>query len=161
VRRTLDRIWADHGQGLYTLALAIVRCPAGAEDAVQDALARLWRRRGPPSGDAVAYTFAAVRNAALAQRRRRRRESAGAPVSIFNGRAPDPLDDAIGAERDRRIRDGVESLPEAEREAVVLRVYAGLTFEQMAEVLGEPLGTVASRYRRAIERLKGRIGADL
>jgi DNA-directed RNA polymerase specialized sigma24 family protein len=49
-------------------------------------------------------------------------------------------------------------LPEEQREALVVWVYAGLTFEQMAEVLGQPLSTVSWRYRRALDRLGERMG---
>jgi RNA polymerase sigma-70 factor (ECF subfamily) len=51
------------------------------------------------------------------------------------------------------VREAVESLPDEQREAVVMRIYGNLTFDEMAKALGEPLQTVASRYRRAIEKL--------
>ena len=64
MKETLERIYWDHRQGLYTLALAITRRPERAEDAVQDAFARLWTASRRPTGDPVPYVFAAVRNAA-------------------------------------------------------------------------------------------------
>jgi len=164
VRPALEGIYREHRQGLYTLALAITRRADRAEDAVQEAFARLWRSGARPAGDAVAYVFAAVRNAAVDQGRRAAAETAVDPASIFNGLPADPAQAVLDAERHARVRDAVETLPQAEREAVVLRVYGGLTFEQMAEALGEPLATVASRYRRATERLERRlrreVGAD-
>ena len=48
------------------------------------------------------------------------------------------------------LRRAVDELPDDQREAVVLRIYGQLSFEQMAEAVGEPLPTVASRYRRAL-----------
>jgi len=159
VRETLEQVYRTHRQGLYTLALSITRCPNRAEDAVQDAFARLWQSDARP-GDAVPYVFAAVRHAAIDLARRAATAGRHEPASIFNGvpRAPaDPAATVIDAETHRRIRDAVESLPQAEREAVVLKVYGGLTFEQMADALGEPLPTVASRYRRALETLSRRI----
>jgi RNA polymerase sigma-70 factor (ECF subfamily) len=120
----------------------------------------------------VPYVFSAVRNAAIDQTRRaaarRRLESA----SIFNGLAPpptslaagegtaDPQAAAITAEQHERLRRAVDTLPQADRETVVMRIYGDLTFEQMAEALSEPLPTVASRYRRALERLEGYFNDD-
>lgn len=151
-RRELEKTYLEHRQGLYTLALSITRHPEAAEDAVHEAFLRLCRRDAAPRGDAVAYVFAAVRNSAADQRRRSGMRSD--PVPIFNGQAPDPAAQAEKAELSRRLREALEGLPDEQREAVVLRVYAGLTFAQMAEVGNEPLQTVAARYRRALERLR-------
>lgn len=154
MQETLERIYLDHRQGLYTLALAITRNPAAAEDAVQDAFARLWAADVRPEGTLVPYVFAAVRNAALDQVRRRARAAQYlASASIYNGLPEDPAAGIINAEQHRLVRDAVDALPDAEREAVVLRVYGGLTFDEMARTLGEPLPTVASRYRRALGKL--------
>ena len=119
---TIEAIYRRHRQGLYTLALSIAGRPEAAEDAVHDAVERLCRG-GPPSGDPVAYVFAAVRNAAVDTRRRPR--AVAGTVSIFD--LPDPADDgravdesAGDGERDRRVADAVQQLPAEQREAVVL-----------------------------------------
>lgn len=158
MRRELEDIYAKHRQGLYTLALSITRCAAGAEDAVQDAFARLWRSGRARAGkDPAPYVFAAVRNAALDQlRRRRRRAGAADDESIFNGRSSDPAAAAMTAEQEELLREALESLPDEQREAVVLRIYAGLTFEGVARAMGCPLPTAVSRYRRALEKLHDR-----
>jgi len=98
--------------------------------------------------------FAAVRNAAIDQVRRTPAMQDVQQTSIYNGQMDDPLAAAIDLERQELMRKAVEELPDEQRQAVVLHVYADLTFEQVAEMLGEPLPTVASRYRRALERLK-------
>ena len=161
----LGKVYEQHRQGLYTLALAITRNPAEAEDAVQEAFARLWASGARPTDGSglVAYVFGAVRNASLDQVRRRGRlarheksdpfDDRLASVSIFNGQPEDPATTAADAERHRMIRQAVDELPEAEREAVVMKVYGGLTFDEIARIRGEPLPTVASRYRRALEKL--------
>jgi RNA polymerase sigma-70 factor (ECF subfamily) len=153
VREEIEAIYRRHRQGLFTLALSITRCPELAEDAVHDACARLLRLEARPDRDAVAYVFAAVRNAAL-DHARRRRPSLEYPASIFDVRQTDPAVAAREAEQQRLAREAVDQLPLKQREAVVLRLYTDLTFEQIAETLGEPLPTVASRYRRALERIR-------
>ena len=167
MRSVLEQVYRDHRQGLFTLALAVTRCPHRAEDAVHEAMTRLWQSTEPPR-DPVPYVFSAVRNAAIDQTRRaavrRRLES----VSIFNGLPPaaapatgrspdDPEAVAITAEQHARLRQAVDALPQPEREAIVMRIYGGLRFEQIAEALDEPLPTVASRYRRALETLSRRV----
>jgi RNA polymerase sigma-70 factor (ECF subfamily) len=136
---------------------------------VHDAFARVCRSPGVllAAGDPVAYVFAAVRNAAVDQVRRPRiaghadRSPGGTrppvPVSIFNGHVERPDALALGAERERSVAAAVEALAADQKEVVLLRVYAGLTFAQIAQVIDAPLPTVATRYRRALERHKRRL----
>lgn len=156
MRQTLEQLYRDHRQGLFTLALTITRCPNRAEDAVQEAFARLWESKANPS-EPVPYVFAAVRHAAIDQTRRAASAARTESVSVFNGLPADPQAVAITAEQHRCVRGAVEALPDPERQAVVLRVYGGLKFEEIATVLGEPLPTVASRYRRALETLSRKV----
>jgi RNA polymerase sigma-70 factor, ECF subfamily len=160
------RLYARHRQGLYTLALSVTGRPERAEDAVQDAFARVCRTPGAlaAAGDPVAYVFAAVRNAAVDQVRRpgviREAVARGdqlPSVSVFNGRVEGPEARALGAERERSVAAAVEGLPDEQKEVVLLRVYGGLTFAQISQVIEAPLATVATRYRRALGRLKGRL----
>jgi len=157
LRQAIERVYSDHRQGLYTLALAITRCPGRAEDAVQEAFARLWSRRTGPVGDLVPYVFAAVRNAAIDQVRRRPPEVSEQAVSIYNGLPEDPSAASVTAEQHRILEAAVLALPQDQREAVVLKIYGGLTFQQVAETVDAPLQTVASRYRRALEQIGRRV----
>jgi len=161
MRRRLERIYLEHRQGLFTMALAITRCPAAAEDAVQEGFARLWAAETAPRGDSVAYVFASVRNAAVDQSRRRR-PTAGVEqpeaASIYDGQEADPATAAMNGELVRRVARAVDSLPDDQRDVVVMRIYGGLTYAQIAEALGRPLPTVAGRYRLALERLRSQMG---
>ena len=156
MRANLERVYRRHRQGLYTLSLSITRCPDQAEDAIQEALARLWKSPIRPRGDPVAYVFAAVRNTAIELRRRRRPEPIGPESleSIYDGRADDPATAATNAEQFETLRAAVECLGDEQREVVVMKIYGQLTFARIAEILDEPTQTVASRYRRALERLR-------
>jgi len=66
----------------------------------------------------------------------------------------DPAVRSMESEVAGQIARSLERLPDEQREAVVLRIYAGLTFEQIAAVIHAPLSTVAARYRRALEKLR-------
>jgi RNA polymerase sigma-70 factor, ECF subfamily len=159
VQDRLEQIYREHRQGLFTLALSITRSRDLAEDAVQDAMARLWRSDRRPEGDWVAYVFASVRNSALGAARRRR-TTAALPASIYDARQANPAASAVEEERRRKVRDAMGRLPGGQRQAIVLRLYAGLSFRQIAEVLGEPLPTVASRYRRGLLQIKEMLEGD-
>jgi RNA polymerase sigma-70 factor, ECF subfamily len=73
-------------------------------------------------------------------------------------RAPAPDALALDSERAEWVARAVGMLPPEQRETVVLRVYAGLSFAQVAAVVGAPLPTVAARYRRALARLRETLG---
>jgi RNA polymerase sigma factor (sigma-70 family) len=83
----LAELYQQHRQGLYTLALSITRNPHRAEDAVQDAFVRLYRRHRPAVGDPASYVFMAVRNASIDQIRKRKRDQRAASC-IYEDAAP-------------------------------------------------------------------------
>ncbi len=162
MQQELEQIYRRNRQGLFTLALAITGCPERAQDAIQGAFTRLWQRPAPPNGELLPYVFAAVRNAATDEvRRREARRSGEELTSIFDVRAEDPTGTAQRREEAAIVRRAVERLPDDERETVVMKVYGGLTFRQIAEVVDAPLPTVASRYQRAMESLHGTLGRML
>ena len=150
MRQRLETIYREHRQGLFALALSITRSAPLAEDAVHDALLRLWRSDREPEGDTVAYVFASVRNAAI-EIRRRRHDVTGCD-SVFADVAATPS--TADAETAGRIRRAIDRLPLRPRQVVVMRLYGELTFQQIADTLGEPLQTVASRYRRSLEQVR-------
>lgn len=158
-RFDLGDVYRQHRLGLFSLALSITRDRSKAEDAVHDAFTRLVSREMALDGDPIAYVFAAVRNAAIDELRgpARRHERAGGDAvfdSMFDRREPSPSDGLDEREQKRALMAAVESLPDPQREAVVMHALAGLTFEQIAQAIGQPLQTVASRYRRALDRLR-------
>jgi len=158
VRQTLQSLYEQHRQGLFTLALSVTRRVDQAEDAVHEAFGRLVRNGLKPDDDPVAYAYAAVRNAAIDQVRKRSRVPA-ACENIFEtperDRGPDQT--MVDRERDGLIREALNQLPDEQKECVVMKLYGGLTFDQIAQSRGEPLSTVASRYRRALQRLRSSV----
>lgn len=152
----LADIYERHRRALFALALSITRCPGRAEDAVHDAFARLCRASGRIGGDRVAYVFSAVRNAAVDQVRRGgiEQDVRRAQDVLFDLGGIDPRQQAQDVERDRLMAAAVEALPDDQREVVVLRIFAGLRFAQIAHITNAPLATVTTRYRRAMQRLR-------
>ncbi len=69
----------------------------------------------------------------------------------------DPQIHMLIKERDQILRKAIENLPEDEREAIVFKALAGLTFQQAGEAAGVPAKTIATRYRRALQKLETRL----
>lgn len=143
----------EHGPALVLFARQFCKCP---EDAVQEAFVKLARQPRPPDAP-VPWLYRVVRNAALsasrAERRRRRREERVAhdrPDWFVSGH-----EEAIDA---RLASDVVADLPDEQREAVVLRIWAGMTFEEMAAVAGVTSSTAHRRYSAGIESIRERMG---
>ncbi len=153
----LEDMYRDHRRGLFGLAMSVVRESAAAEDAVHEAFARMAKQQTPPRGDRAAYAYRAVRNAAIDQARRRKaRPSPTDPAtSLFVASTePDPATSAQANETEQMLMHAVDNLPDAEREAVVMRSFGGLTFRQIAQATGQPLSTVSSQYQRGLARLR-------
>ena len=158
---------ARHGPGMLLLARQWAASPADAEDIVQEAFLRFWRsseRHDARSvagsvADPVAYLFASVKHAAMdfqrgGRRRVRREEAVAFARSETAGGGPmfsSPLEQA---ERRLAVEAALATLPEPQREVLVLKIWAGLTFPQIARALDVPPDTAASRYRYALEKLR-------
>jgi RNA polymerase sigma-70 factor (ECF subfamily) len=152
----LEAIYQEHRRGLVALALSVTRSVEAAEDAVHDAFIRLCKADRDMPDAPVAYVYRAVRNAAIDKHRSRKRTNDRTDTMYAEPDAGvgSPAVDVERSERDRLLRDAVEDLPEEARQVVLLRVYSGLTFDQIAEALELPMGTVNSRYRRALDKLR-------
>jgi RNA polymerase sigma-70 factor, ECF subfamily len=147
-----------HLDAAYTLARYLTRDPHDAEDAVQDACLRALRYfdtfRG---GDARAWLLAIVRNRCYTLRHRRRDASATVFDEELHSGAVDaePADAAaLRTSARESLEAALRRLPEEFREVIVLRELQGLSYKEISEVAGVPIGTVMSRLSRARERLQ-------
>jgi|SRR5579859_412770 len=161
----LEKLYDRYGQPVYSLALRIVRDPETAEELTQEVFVRLWRyaatydsSRGRFSG----WLLGIAHNLSLNEVRRwqSRPQKAELPTGD-DERAYDPVDEsADSAEaawlniRREAIIDALKQLPEAQRRAIELAFFGGLTHLEIANLLGDPLGTIKSRIRIGMQRLK-------
>lgn len=143
---------------MLALAIALSRDRFMAEDVVHDVfvafagLAPTLHLRS----SLRSYLLTAVANR-IRSLKRRPRLSADLVETGDGGRrgtTPNPADAAVTAELVERVCRAVEDLPEEQRETVVLRLQAGLPFRQIARVQGASIGTILSRYRYGLDKLR-------
>jgi RNA polymerase sigma-70 factor (ECF subfamily) len=145
----IGQVYDRYGAALYRYAVMVLADPAGAADVVQTVFMALVRRRSNPDVDEH-YLRRAVRNECFSALRRRRRDvlaSAAPLLETAEGRSDRP------AER-LALEQALRELPPEQREVVHLKAFEGMTFQEIADLTGESINTVASRYRYAIEKLR-------
>lgn len=149
----------------YTLARYLLRDEHDAQDAVQDASLKAFRHFGGfRQGDARAWLLTIVRNSCYDWFKSHRLDRASVPWTDATAeRVEDPAgaDDVTiqSSERDR-IRAAVDALPPELKEVIVMRELNDLSYREISEVIGAPMGTVMSRLSRARDRLAAALGGD-
>ena len=158
-----ERIVVPHLDDAYTFARYLLRDEHDAQDAVQDAVLRALRYfEGYRDGDARAWLLTIVRNCCLTWQRRHKADRA--TVSFSDETVPVVTDaretDALAIERSDRlaVERAVAALPTEFREVIVLREIEGLSYREISDVVGVPIGTVMSRLARARKRLSDAFG---
>jgi RNA polymerase sigma-70 factor (ECF subfamily) len=162
------RVVLPHLDAAWRLARWLVRDPAAAEDVVQDALVRaLTYFASYRGGDGRAWLLRIVRNTATTRgisvgRRAEDRlepEDGGAHAHLANaGDTPEAI--LADREREAALRDRLDALPPELREALVLKELEELSYRDIAEITGVPIGTVMSRLWRARQALLGARAKD-
>lgn len=163
--RALAELYDRHATLLYSLSAAILGDAADAEEAVADAFAQAWRSAGafaPERGSAVAWLTTIARTRALDLLRSRRRRarvleaalSMGDELPVSPAPADDPLDESLHAEIQREVQRELRALPEAQRRVLELAYFGGLSQSEIAAELAQPLGTVKTRTRAGLEKLR-------
>lgn len=161
-----ERIVLPHLDDAYTLARYLLRDEHDAQDVVQDAVLRALRHfDGYRDGDARAWLLAIVRNCCLTWQRRHRGDRFAVPFAddvaehITDSRETDTL--AIERSERAMLERAIASLPTEFREVIVLREVEELSYKEISDVVGVPMGTVMSRLARARKRLAATLGLDV
>lgn len=151
-----EAFYARHAAAVFSLTLAISHDQERAADLVQEVFLLVWRHAGiyQPTGSARSWLLRLTRNRAIDDLRRERRRLHG-DLSLSDNTVqalPGPPAQSDPAER-RAVRDAVEALPAAQREALLLAFFHGFSHQEIATYLRTPLGTIKARIRRAMQTL--------
>ena len=144
------------GARMFRAAVAMLRSHQDAEDVVQEVFMNLYRARESLARveNLTGYVFATLRHAATKRMRKlgaaRRAIEAAADAARLHG-APPPAD-GLGS--------ALDALPAPQREAIALKIDAGLTFAEIGAALAISPNTAASRYRYALEKLRATLGRE-
>jgi RNA polymerase sigma factor (sigma-70 family) len=151
---------------VYGLAVTILGDPAAAEDVAQETFVRAWRHAttyDPRRGAVSSWLLTIARNLALD----RARLKGSRPVDpdflasmLEHERGGDPADPAGRVADRERLRELLVALPAPQRRALVLAVYFGRTAKEIGELDGTPVGTVKTRIRDALLKLRDRLEVE-
>jgi RNA polymerase sigma-70 factor (ECF subfamily) len=165
---SFSRLYDTCADALFGIALGITRNHAEAQEILQDAFVSIWRNAGrydPSLGSSTAWMIHLTRNLAIDRLRRRQRTDDlqrrfSEERAVTDDESELPLSPLIAAETARRVRMALSVLPGDQRIALDLAFFEGCTQTEIAERLCEPLGTIKSRIRRALERVRTFLGED-
>ena len=157
----LGELYDRHARPVYTLALRILQDPADAEDIVQEVFAQAWKqatRYDVTRGAVGAWLLTVARSRAIDRLRARRARPDRAGLEHAPTHLVDPLaapdSQLASSEQVRVVRAALAALPLLQRVALELAYYEGLTHSEIAEQLEQPLGTVKTRIRQALLKLR-------
>ena len=153
----LHRLYDAVGNQVYGFALSLVRHPQDAEDVLQETFLRIHAHAAQyrPQGKPLAWIFTIARHVALDKRRRQ-------PLVQPLTDTAEEVDLTAVERADHRLllQSLLNHLSEEDRQILILHAAVGLTFREIATVVGRPLNTVLSRYRRALNRLQSIVKED-
>jgi len=158
----LAELYDRYGRLAFGLAYRILGERGTAEDVVQEAYLAVWRRSTSfraDRGSARAWLMSIVHNAAIDRRRGRfKREQEVVPIDDLEFRLESEADDAFAVVSEQieaeQIRSALGSLPSEQRQAIELAYFGGLTQQEISDRTGTPLGTVKSRMRLGLQKLR-------
>jgi RNA polymerase sigma factor (sigma-70 family) len=153
----LAELYDRYGRVAYGLALRIVRDPGLAEDAVQEAFLTIWRSANrflPERAKASTWVLTLVHRRAVDLVRKEERRRAE-PLEAAAQPTGEAVDDVAWLRLQReRVQAALKALPDQQRETLELAYYGGFSQSELADRLGEPLGTIKSRMFAGLGRLR-------
>ena len=169
-RRSFEQLYERFSGVLFSTAYRVLNSPEAAEDVLQDVFVQIWEKAplyDPARGKPLTWAVTLTRNKAIdrlrgVQRRNRLHddvEKQSATFEQFDSRSS--LDAVDGVERAQMVRGAIAKLSADQRRALELAFFSGLTQAEIAERLGEPLGTIKARVRRGMMRLRELIEPQL
>ena len=161
-RDALEEFYHKYASSVYSLAMYMLKSPEAAEEVTQDAFFNVWRRSKSyhqQRGSVTAWLFSIVRHRAIDELRRRKREQTHVQPGVDLSNRPsdggdDPVEYTTLQFEGGRLKDALHTLRPEQRQVVVLAYYGGLTHSEIASQLGHPLGTVKTRMRLGLKKLR-------
>ncbi len=167
-RGALECLYDRYSNTVYSLAMHMLRDSGAAEEVTQDVFFNVWRRAASydsQRGSVTAWLFSIAHHRTIDELRRRRREQTHVQPGVDltnkpseNGSYGDPLMYTSGQFDRGQIEVALFTLRPEQREIVMFAYFGGLTHSEIANRLGQPLGTVKTRMRLALKKLREVLG---
>jgi RNA polymerase sigma-70 factor (ECF subfamily) len=166
-----EALYDRYGDLVYSVSLRVVGDTYLAEDVTQDVFVRVWRRPEQfdlRRGRFVTWLLSVARNRSIdhrrSQARRLRHEALPAPeeeeeVLPSDDSRDDPALASVLSDERAAVRQALEVLPPEQKLAIQLAYFGGLTQQEIANKLGQPLGTVKTRIRLGMQKMRGALQA--
>jgi RNA polymerase sigma-70 factor (ECF subfamily) len=169
--RALEVLYDRYSRVVFSFALRIVGDPQVAEEVLQEVFFRAWQQGSAyraARGSFITWLLSITHNMAIDEVRRRRRrpqkadsESPEEVLASVADTAPSVEEEVWLGSLRSTIVAALENLPPAQREAIELAYFQGLTQREISERLSEPLGTIKTRMRLGLQKLREQLGANL
>ncbi len=162
-KNALEALYSRYSRPVFSLSIHMLRDPAAAQEVTQDTFFNVWRRAGtykPNRGKVTSWLFSIAHNRTIDELRKRRREynRVQYDVDLTNrpseSRADDPTEYVTVQFEGRRLKSALMKLRPEQRDVVVLAYFGGLTHSEISRELDQPLGTVKTRMRLAMKKLR-------
>ncbi len=165
-KEALRQLYTRHSAVLFALALRVLSDRAEAEDVLQEAFVQIWKTagsfdegRGRPLGWLIMLTRSRAIDRLRSRKTRTRVTESMAKDTSQAGESTTPADEAQASEAQRTVRNALKSLPSDQRVPIEMAYFGGLTQFEIAQQLSQPLGTVKTRMRSGMMRLREQLGA--
>ena len=161
-RQAFSQLVSSHRQGVVNVVYRMCGDPNLAEDMAQEAFLRAWQKLPDyqPKAPFRYWVYRIATNAAL-DVLRRQRDTLDVDELQVAADAPDLEERSASTARNQQVKEAVKALPAASRMVLVLREYEGLSYQEIADTLDIPIGTVMSRLSYARGKLRQMLAAQL
>jgi RNA polymerase sigma-70 factor (ECF subfamily) len=169
-RQSFEELYERFSGVLFSTAYRVLNNQEAAEDVLQDVFVQIWEKAplyDPERGKPLTWAITLARNKAIdrlrsTQRRNRLQDDVEKESQTFEQFDDKSSVDAVDAmEKSAMVRGAIKKLSNDQREAIELAFFSGLTQTEIADRLGEPLGTVKARIRRGMMKLREVIAPQL
>jgi RNA polymerase sigma-70 factor (ECF subfamily) len=168
-RDALAELYDRYGRRVFALAVRILNDPVSSEEVTQDVFLSVWRRGSSYSaakGKFTTWLFSIAHNRTIDELRKRRRDRNRQNDDIndhlhIESTEISPLENAVAQSEYAKVRDAMADLPAEQRQVVELSYFKGLTQAEIAERTGQPLGTVKTRMRLALKKLRNALSSEI
>ncbi len=158
--QAMTRFYELHSRLVYSIALRVLRDPAQAEDVLQETFMQVWTRPlafNPARGNISSFLAVMVRNRSVDVLRRRKPNDSIEDLQIASSQnLEDETEHRLMLERVRQV---VSEMPSEQQTALSLAFFDGLTHSEIAAQTNQPLGTIKTRIRAAVQRLERSLAA--